>query len=229
MSVSVSESPIDMELSAWASTYSLLTAERILGRLNIHLDNDKLIAATKDTRNVYFQLLRAPIKNILNGIILEQAVDYQVYAQKLFVDYLLSGESGKEESSPGANTREDLERERLELVEMGEHFDELQLAHKSLIAESQAYLIEMAKIIKKDTSLMVNDELKDELVKDELTIYVEKSDVMGINLRDYRSQFYSSILKVTELLNLLTDYRIDKEQTTENRESLHFDSHIGDS
>jgi hypothetical protein len=85
-----------------------------------------------------------PLKNIFNGIILQQAHDYQVYAQKLFIDYLLSAESLQNEDGPGANTREDLETERIKLISVGEGFNQQESAHINLIAESQATLIELS-------------------------------------------------------------------------------------
>ena len=98
----------ELDLSPWFSTYSVITAERVLGLLNIHLDSNEISQAVKNPINIYYLLLRVPIKNIFNGIILTQAQDYQVYAQKLFIDYLLSNETAKSEESQGFNTRESL-------------------------------------------------------------------------------------------------------------------------
>ena len=90
------------DLSTWFSTYGILTAERVLERFNIRLRYDELLTAVKNPMSVYYMLLRVPIKNVFNGIILQQAHDYQVYAQKLFVDYGLSEETMQSEESPGA-------------------------------------------------------------------------------------------------------------------------------
>lgn len=145
----MSAEAMNTDLSMWFSTYGLLTSGRILERFNIKLENDELITAMKDPLNVYHQLLIVPLKNVFNGIILQQAHDYQVYAQKLFVDYLLSGESGKSGDSPGANTREDIEQQRLHLIEVGESFNELEVAHQHLIAESQARSMKVARDLQK--------------------------------------------------------------------------------
>lgn len=152
----MSEEIIETDLSMWFSTYGLLTSSRILERFNIKLENDELLIAMKDPFNVYHKLLIIPLKNVFNGIILQQAHDYQVYAQKLFVDYLLSGESGKSEDSPGANTREDLEQARLRLVDVGESFNEQEIAHQHLIAESQAKLIKVARDLQNALKLAAN-------------------------------------------------------------------------
>ena len=292
----MNEETIEMDLSNWFPTYGSLTSQRILERYNIHLDNEELIAAIQNPRSLYYQLLRVPLKNVFNGIILQQAHDYQVYAQKIFIDYLLSGESGKEASSPGGGTREDLEEIRLQLITMGEEFNTHELAHQTLIAESQASLIKLAKELqnalqgvskkinvvlnnqkfaKEDNVVqrairisMINfDKIDNDLLavtspfwermaktldinltmevrqqlaniirvlgdpRDEienlLTPYIERTEQIGINLRRYRTQFYSLILSATDLIKFLPDYRPDKEKEIENRSSLYFDAHIG--
>ncbi|KTC86718.1 hypothetical protein [Legionella brunensis] len=135
---------VENDLSEWLSTYGLITAERILERYKIRLQQEDLASAIKSPNTFYHQLMRVPLKNVLNGIILQQAHDYQVYAQKLFIDYLLSGETTKSEESPGGGTREDLENERQVLVKIGTEFHDQELAHSNLIAESQRSLIKLA-------------------------------------------------------------------------------------
>ena len=83
----------DNELSQWFSTYGVITAERILGNYKINLAHTDLVGAIKSPFSFYHRLLQVPLKNVLNGIVLQQANDYHIYAQKLFIDYLLSGES----------------------------------------------------------------------------------------------------------------------------------------
>lgn len=140
----------DDQISNWFSTYGLITAERILGKYHIKLPQTELISAIKSSFSFYHLLLKIPLKNVLNGIVLQQAGDYHVYAQKLFIDYLLSGESGKPETSPGALTRESLEVEREQLVALGEHFHQLQLDQNELIATSQIRLIKTAELWKQN-------------------------------------------------------------------------------
>ena len=207
--------------SVWLSTYGLLTAGRILESFHIYLLQAELAEAIRDPNNVYFKLLRVPLKNVFNGIILQQARDYQIYVQKLFVDYLLSGEDGKDESSPGAIVREDLELQRTSLIQMAEAFREQEALHQVLIAESQATLIALSQDLKRIEKDSVAFEA-------ELEPYVERAETLNINLRNYRSQFYNLILRVTELLLLLPDYKIDETKANENREALQFDALIGE-
>jgi len=134
-----------VELNEWFSTYGLITAERILGKYQITLAQTDLLTALKIPSSYYHRILQVPLKNVLNGIVLQQAHDYHVYAQKLFVDYLLSGESAKDEAAQGALTREGMEDERKKLVELGEEFSKKKLEHDALIAKSQLVLIKSAK------------------------------------------------------------------------------------
>ncbi|MDI1351350.1 MAG: hypothetical protein PSV35_01055, partial [bacterium] len=262
------------------------------------LPQQELISALKSPYSFYHRLLQIPLKNVLNGIILEQANDYHVYAQKLFIDYLLSGESAKGEDAQGAGTRESLEEERKALVVLGEDFNKTQLEHNSLIARSQSILIKITKewreafdssvssinatlkthsqdiklsliktginhaLINLDLSYSqyetnhihfvdkMNEmikfssttEIKEKLQKDlskllhilsnfdqDMAEFLEQVDEMNAIARKYREQFYQSILRVTFLINLLPDYRIDLEQDIINRSSLQFDKTIGDS
>jgi len=128
-------------LSGWLSTYGLITAQRIYEYYNIHLSQEDLIYTLKTPGTFYHRLLNVPFNNVFNGIILQQAADYQRYAQKLFVDYLVSGDSGKSPDSPGAGTREDLENQRLQLMELNAGFHKLEVEHEKLIAESQSSII----------------------------------------------------------------------------------------
>ncbi len=285
------------EINQWFSTYGAITAERILGTYQIALPQTELIAAVKSTFSFYHQLLQVPLKNVLNGIILQQANDYHVYAQKLFIDYLLSGESGKPPESQGAHTRESIEEERKLLVTIGEEFHQKQTTHDSLIANSQSVLIKIAKewkaimesAIKLTSATLKNNNLETKkslirraishgLVYCDLTsqqaesnqyVFIDKmNELLKLNLPEqlkekifhnlsdlinftvnfnskiasfleradditrsalfYRTQFYDGILRVTELIKLLPEYKIDPVQDEVNRESLYFDKTIGE-
>ncbi|AHE67103.1 hypothetical protein [Legionella oakridgensis] len=285
------------DLALWFSTYGMLTAERILEGFKIQLDHDELVSAIKNPRSIYFQLLRVPLKNIFNGIILQQIRDYQVYAQKIFIDYLMSGQADKPQEAPGASIREDMETERKNLVELGEAFSEKESAHLKLISESQASLIKLARelqktlesaaqkisrifqtqkiakshdaiqhairaatihydkedheifsntslfwsIMEKDLNLTLNDELRQQSadvlnefrearnqIDEVLEIYLELTNEMTKVLRDFRSKFYKQILRASELIQLLPDYRDDETRRAENLESLDFDAKIGE-
>lgn len=138
----MSKEKADNDLSMWFSTYGLITAERILEKYKIRLQQTELLAAMKNPDSFYHRIIRVPLKNVLNGIILQQAHDYQVYAQKLFVDYLISGESSKDADSPGGGTRELLEEERQGLIKLNEGFHALEFEQEKLIAECQQNLIQ---------------------------------------------------------------------------------------
>lgn len=232
----MTEETIPNDLSQWLSTYGVLTSNQILERFNIHLESDELLPALKDPLNFYHQLLIIPLKNVFNGIILQQAEEYQLYAQKLFIDYLLSGESEKEESLPGANTRDDLEQERIKLMALGENFSQIEFSNQQLISDTQAELIKVSHQLQnllKITSKKVNEILKSSnIVKEDALIqkairkaitphskfdqvalsassvlWVGMSDVLAISLTDELRQ------KLGEVLVDFADPKQDIEQT----------------
>jgi len=293
----MSDKTAENDLTMWLSTYGLITAERILEKYKIRLQSSDLLTALKNPQGFYHRIMRIPLKNVLNGIILQQAHDYQVYVQKLLIDYLISGEGGRGEDSPGGDTRDDLEAERTRFVEMGETFHQQEVAHQQLIAQSQKALIKetglwqkrlatTAKTIKEKlrhqdgnpsedlilqsvNSLLVDYDLSqgnplkhtggqwarvETHLKQSLDLearqvfveqiamlanytadldillngFMEKINEMNQGLKQYRSDFYSTILRVTDLIKLLPEYRHDMKQIEENREALRFDSEIGE-
>jgi hypothetical protein len=133
------------DFNHWFSTYGVITSQRILSHYKIKLPDKELLPAIKNPKSFYHKLIQVPLKNVLNGIILQQANDYHIYVQKLFIDYLLSGESGKPPEAQGALTRENLEEERKNVVSLGEHFNQSQIDHETMISTSQKVLIKITK------------------------------------------------------------------------------------
>jgi len=284
------------DLSQWFSTYGLITAERILGKYQIRLAHDELLTAIKTPASFYHRLLHVPLKNVLNGIVLEQANDYHIYVQKIFIDYLLSGESSKDEEAQGASTRDALEDERQKLVTLGEEYHAKKNEHDSLIANSQASLIEitqewkaalehaissvhatlkntghdvnkskirkainytlisceltptqleknqyiMVEQMNENLNISLDADLKKKITDDLLDLltivagfdenmstFIEHTNVMNEQANSYRTQFYETILRVLELIKLLPDYKLNPEQDLVNREPLYFDKSIG--
>lgn len=136
----------EVDLGGWFPTYGIITAQRILERYKIRLSEEDLLYVAKNTGSFYHRLLQVPLKNVFNGIIMQQALDYQLYAQKLFIDYLLTGEDDKEENTPGQSIREELEEQRKELIKVNEQMEELEREQQKLIAHSQKLLIKSASL-----------------------------------------------------------------------------------
>lgn len=213
------------ELTQWFSTYGFITAERILGTYQINLPQDELLQAIKNPNSFYHLLLQVPLKNVLNGIIIQQAYDYHVYVQKLFIDYLLSGETTKGEEAQGALTRESLENERQKLVTLGEDFHKLELEQSNLIATSQAFLIKQTKEWKialetaikeiNNTFKVANPDSQKGLIRKGLNHALINSDVIKIQSFDSKRLFIekmNEIIKISlteaikeQVLNILTD------------------------
>jgi hypothetical protein len=276
----------------WFSTYSLVTAERVLGYYQIILPQAELIVAIKSPVSFYRRLLVVPLRHVLNGIIFQQANDYHVYAQKLLIDYLLSGEGNKPPEAQGAHTRELLEEERQALVTIGEAFNHKQLEHDTLIAQSQmsfmtlarewreqlesainiaqavltnvdaksvkkafmqafiycelkegdtksetVFIEKTAQALEKTIDSATKDELKGYLVglfqatinfSNEISSFIEKVNGLNAEACSFRTQFYEKVLKITELLTMLSEYKVNPEQDAINREPLYFDKNIGE-
>ena len=233
MSVEKSEN----DLSNWFSTYGVITAERILGRYHINLTQIDLVAAVKSSFSFYHKVLQIPLRNVLNGIVLQQANDYHVYVQKLFIDYLLSGENSKDESSPGANTREALENERQQLLALGEEYHQREGEHNHLISSSQSFLIKIsadfnkafdkaitsiAQIFKKEGltedknkirkainfALINCDLINPKLQSDPLLFVVKMSEDLKLSLNDDLKE------KIVESISELTDIVLQFDEKT---------------
>lgn len=282
----------ETEFDKWFSTYGLITSERILGQYNINLPKKERIASIVTPASFYRRLLKIPLKNVLNGIVLQQANDYHLYAQKLYIDYLLSGESAKPPESQGASTREELEIERQALVALGDELNQMQLKQDGFISQSQKKLItlsdelqrqlsnkrasfagfearfsvqlsdaityaliysgyhnnddadgkrifiaKMSEYCKASFTAEQNEELEIELTplfavleKTEQQIKELLSSVqeLSISIRHFRTEFYESILRILNLMNMLPEYRMDAEQDAYNRQLLSFDKTLGE-
>lgn len=220
------EKGVEQSFVTWYSTYGLLTVERVLAHLKIKLPQDDLVIALKQPNNIFHLILHVPMLNIFNGIILQQAYDYQVYAQKLIIDYRLSPEFAKDPELPGANIRNDLNVQFDQLSTAVKAFSDYQYDHYRLISESQAYLIERVEQL--NDPLHELDILNDDAeFKMNIALYTQKSEEMTITFRSYRSQFYEMILSISERLVNLPEYSFDAEHAARERESLFFDREIG--
>jgi hypothetical protein len=152
---------LDTEFSSWFSSYGVITSQRILERYQVKIPQKELLVAIKNPVSFYHQLILVPLKNVLNGIVFQQANDYHVYTQKLYIDYLLSGESSKTPEEQGAATRDDIEEERKALVIFGELFAKKLLEHEYLISVIQNGLIKLTSEFKRqfDSSVKSIDKL----------------------------------------------------------------------
>jgi bacterioferritin (cytochrome b1) len=225
---------IDNEINKWFSTYGVITAERILGKYHIILPSKDLVNALKPPHSFFHRLLKIPLRNVLNGIIFEQANDYHIYAQKLFIDYLLSGETSKGEDAQGAFTRELLEEERKALTNLGEDFNKVQTHHDSIIASCQSNLIKITtewnttlestlqslnRTLKRYNSenkkSLIRDAVNHALIhtgeKNDYSLFVDiMNEVLKVNLtKDLKSELtqnISPILEVVSHFDEKTDY-----------------------
>jgi hypothetical protein len=136
--------PTDQAL-AHLSSYQWMTAGRLLARAGIELAEKEVMVLLQHRQSFYYQLLLVPMMNVLNGIILDQAKEYQLFLQKLFVDYLMSGQADNDTADSGALIRQSLEQERVKMIEGNKRFEALQGEHHALIVTCQAALLALTK------------------------------------------------------------------------------------
>lgn len=141
------------ELEGLLSTYQWVTVGRVLSRYGLSLPETAVMTLLRAKTSFYYQLLRIPLTHILNGIILGQAHEYQLFLQKLFVDYLISGEADRSEEEQGQDTRESIETQRQSMLALTGEFEAAERAHENLITESQqvimAFMDEFIQILEK--------------------------------------------------------------------------------
>jgi hypothetical protein len=197
--------PIEYDVSEVFSTYGVITAQRLFEKSRIKLKPEYLSIAIKHHYTFYYKMLQMPLINLLSGIILQQATDYHVYAQKLFIDYLLSGETGKGEETQGAETRASLEEARQELLTIGEGFHQLEGEHHATIALSQSALIQIAKewtivldnTVKKLTHPFqkMQGDLDSRHIKDALDIVLVQCDIAHLESLEIQAALFELLSK----------------------------------
>lgn len=223
----MSEQSVDAHFQAWYSTYGHFTVERLLEYLSIKLSHEETIALLNGQHHMLRRVINIPLFSVFNGIIFQQAYDYQVYAQKLMIDYRLSPEYAKDPEAPGAHIRQVLSDQYDQLLTYVNAFTEHQYQHYQLISESQAYLIERFEHFE--------DPLKElETLRDDpdfcgqIQNFESKVKEMTLIFRAYRQQFYDLILAISDQLANLSDYKFDVAKAEKERETLFFDKQIGD-
>jgi hypothetical protein len=200
----------------WLSTYGLLTAERLLERLQITLTREELLDALNNPSNPYHHLLTVPIQNISNGIVIKQVHEYQVYMQKLFIDYKLNSTNVNAEGGQPAprSNNDEIDMKYNELVQLSELFDEKKHEHQQLIAKSQSWLIEQTH----ESMLEITPEASRQIES-----FGTQTESMRLGLLDLFQQFRDLIIQTTAILSMMSDYKFDAEQAEKNKAMLDFD------
>ena len=219
---------IEAESHKWYSSYSVVTLERLLAIFKMQFKPDDLLSIVQNPQTYLYQLLIVPYHNMLNGIIMNQARDYQEYAQKMIIDYLMSGAANvPEDGSRPIAAKEELEDLRLDLLAQGEAFDSLQYEHHRLILDSQLCLL---KFIKSSgiKAGMDKEKLADAEVITAIQPFIDRAQALAQGLKPLRTQFYEMILKGRSLLNTLPDYFNRFQSKPEYLEVLDFDFNVGE-
>lgn len=191
------------DLDTYFSTYQWVTVGQLLEGYGLKLlDTSVLLLLGKKT-SFYFQLLQVPVINVMSGIILEQVKTYRIYLQKLFVEYLVSGQADVE-GDAGADTREALEKSRQEMLAQGKAFDETERSREDLIIETQTKLMQFVDTFKQ----IVHQAGQTTGLKDKV-LYDLFADAKGFQIQDAAWARLEAHLKApvtTELQNSLNSH-----------------------
>jgi len=208
----------NIDNTIWISTYGVLTAERLLERFQIKLSREELRDALKNQESPYHHLLTVPLKNIFNGIVIQQIYDYQVYIQKLFIDYKLTSTKVVPENTPtNQDDNHEIEEKYKKLALLSKTFEEKKHEHQQLIAKSQAWLIQQTH----ESVLKMNNE-----TANQIETFAKQIDLLLLTFKELLPQFRELILETTSVLTLMSDYKFDLEQMEKNKAFLDFDPEL---
>ncbi len=218
---------MDADLTKWYSSYGLVTVQRIFDCLGVHLTQDELLSLSQHPTSSYYHLLQVPLKNIFNGIIIEQATDYREYAQKMLIDYLISGAANMpaDDAKP-VGAKLDLEDMRVALIAEGDKYDLVQFEHHKLILDSQKVLITLAKALPKPPKIV--EIVANEEFLAEISPFLDQAELLTERIKAFRTQFYTTILEGRALLNAIPEYFNRFQGAEEHLEALNFNAMLGD-
>jgi gas vesicle protein len=169
---------------SFPSTYSVITAARILDKFDIKLPQHRVKNQVFHPDTFYHKLMFLPARQINTAISYEQCRDFQAYAQQKLIHYLFSGETAKSDKKPGADFRDSIEKQRVHLVEMGKDLEGWHEKHTSFIETSQSTLEEKVKAWH-ETVQQVASEASDLLAAQSVTIEKGFSEALFPLLLDH--------------------------------------------
>ena len=123
-------------------THALITIQRILRYGGLILSNTQCVILYNAQGTFLRTILANSIKIVLAGILISHSKEFQMYAGKLLVDYLLSGASDAGEEAAGNSTRFILEENRRVIMQLSRRLYKHEMQYKTLIAEMQQWRIQ---------------------------------------------------------------------------------------
>ncbi len=175
--------PVPLKEPVFASTYSLITAERILDRLEIEIPQSRLKGQILDKNAFYHRLMYLPARRLQTGITNQQCRDVQAYAQQKLIHYLFSGETARSEEEDGHDMRQSIEENRLSLVSMGDELTAWEEQDKSLEAANYDALTEKVNAWR-ETVMQVCNEAQGHLEQQGVDIDEDFFDKFYIHIDD---------------------------------------------
>ncbi len=118
----IDQSKINETTFSLPSTYSLITAERLLAKFGVSLPQGSISKQIENPSTFYHALMYLPAKRLNINSHIERCRDIQAFGQQKLIHYLFSGEASKPETEPGQNARGVIEQNRQKMVSLGKEF-----------------------------------------------------------------------------------------------------------
>jgi len=209
-----------------ASTYSLLTAQRILQNHQIELSQTSLLQAVTQMDNRLYPALQCSFDLIFSQLILDQAHTYLVVAQQNMVDILLNTQKNTAESDDEANSSEPssgeealltLQALQKELQALNQQETDAGFFLHELVAETQQTIGELLKDTNETT----------ERIQMALKPFLQRTQSEQKNISDLREKIRDWMIRMNQLILVLPDYKQDPSKREKQVEMLAMMSTIG--
>lgn len=112
----------DVAISRLPSTYSLVTAGRLLAGFGVFLSQASIAKQIAKVDTFYHALMFLPANHLVIKVGIERCRDIQAFGQQKLIHYLFSGEASKLDDESGQNARELIEKNRLKMVDISNDF-----------------------------------------------------------------------------------------------------------
>lgn len=210
-----------------ASTYRILTAQRILQNYGVELSQVDIQQAVNDSDSVYYAPLHCTFDIMYDRLILEQARTYLSVAQQAMVDILLMSQTKMNPSngaaddqganSPMNNANEQLEDLQNTLEQLNKAYQNEDFFLLELVAESQ---VNIRSLFKEGESSLAQS-------RDYLEPFLNRAADTKNQILELCEQIRGWIVQLNQLIPLLPDYRQDEAKKESMRETLAMMTAIG--
>jgi hypothetical protein len=210
------------------STYGLLIPQTICSLLKLKVPPKELQKAMLDEQSVYYILCKAPIQNMVNGIILAQIKSYQLFMQKRLIDCYVNTaptitEAEKMEEEPIINpTVEEMKETFIQHVETTKPFEQ---QYFDVIADTSSFL---KKFVAKNKDKHGQLQTARPEFKDKCDAFVEQGKMVEGQLLLERTRWREHAIDIADLIMKIGGFGVDELEDLEQRAELAFFQSFGE-